>query len=82
MVSPSEVLTQAMKLSTKDRAAIAHQLLLSLEPEDSSDEAVTNAWQQEVNERLQKIADGTFTAHDWRSTICEIRRELKKESES
>ena len=80
MSSPTDVLTQAMQLSEKERADIAHQLLLSLEPEDFGDDEIASAWQQEIETRLQKISSGNFQAHDWRQAIQEIRQELQKDA--
>jgi hypothetical protein len=81
MVSSSEVLANALKLPDKERADIAHQLLLSLEPEDFGDDEVASAWQQEIAVRLQKIASGNFQTHDWREAIQEIRQDLKKDAQ-
>ena len=80
MSSPTDVLTQAMQLPLEARADIAHQLLLSLEPEEFGDDEVAAAWQQEIETRLQKIASGNFLAHDWRQALQEIRQELKKDA--
>lgn len=78
MNSPTDVLTQAMQLPEKERANIAHQLLLSLEPEVFDDDEIASAWQQEIEARLQKISDGSYQAHDWRQAVQEIRQELKE----
>jgi Putative addiction module component len=77
MISTAEVLCQALQLPAKDRAAVAHQLLQSLEPEDADADAVASAWQQEIETRLERIAAGTHKTHDWRQSIEEIRQELK-----
>ena len=78
MISSIEVLSQAMQLSEKERATVAHQLLLSLEPENLDDDEIASAWQQEIEARLKRIADGTFQAHDWRQAVAEIRNELTR----
>ena len=75
MVSSSEVLANAMMLPEKERADLAHQLLLSLEPEDFGDDEIASAWQQEITTRLKQIATGNFNAHDWRQAIHDIRQE-------
>lgn len=79
MVSSSEVMANAMKLPEKERADLAHQLLLSLEPEDFDDKEIAAAWQHEIEARLQKIADGTFHAQPSREAVAEIRQQLKKD---
>jgi ABC-type histidine transport system ATPase subunit len=78
MTVPADVLTIAMQLPEKDRAAIAHQLLLSLEPEVFDDDEITSAWQTEIESRLHKIADGKHQSHDGRQALQEIRAELKQ----
>ena len=80
MISTNEVLAHALQLPEKDRAEIAHQLLLSLEAEEFGDDEVAAAWQQEIESRLQRIASGNFVAHDWRQAIQEIRQELGKDA--
>ena len=80
MISPNDVLTHAMLLSEQERADIAHRLLLRLEPEDFEDEEIASEWQQEIENRLQKISDGTHQSHNWRQAIEELRQEFKKET--
>jgi hypothetical protein len=75
MTAPADVLTLAMQLPEKERAAIAHELLLSLEPEAFDDDEISSAWQTEIESRLQKIADGKHQSHDWRQALQEIRAE-------
>lgn len=78
MQSSSELLNLVLQLPTKERAAIAHELLHSLDPD--TDEGVAAAWEKEIDARLQKIAAGKHKTHDWRAAIDEIRQELRKES--
>ena len=72
----------AMQLPPKDRAELAHRLLLSLEPEDHDDDDAPTVWAEEIDARLQKIAAGNYEAHDWREAIEKVRGELRKESPS
>jgi hypothetical protein len=81
MTAPADVLTLAMQLPEDERAAIAHELLLSLEPEGFDDDEISSAWQKEIETRLQKIADGKHQSHDWRQALQEIRAELKQETQ-
>jgi putative addiction module component (TIGR02574 family) len=80
MVSSTEVMAHAMKLPEKERADLAHQLLLSLEPEDFDDNEIASAWQHEIESRLKKIADGNFHAQPSREAVAEIRQQLKKDA--
>jgi Putative addiction module component len=80
-MSPSnEVFASVMQLPEQERADLAHQILLSLEPEEFGDDEIASAWQQEIEARLQKIAGGNFHAHDWRQALQEIRQELRKDA--
>jgi Putative addiction module component len=80
MNSSVDVLSKALLLPEKERADIAHQLLLSLEQENFKDDEIAAAWQQEIESRLQKVASGNFRAFEWRQAIQEIRQELKKDA--
>ena len=77
-MTSTEVLTNAMQLPEKDRAEIAHQLLLSLEPEAFGDDEIASAWQQEIEARMEKVVSGKYQAHDWREALKEIRQNLKE----
>ncbi len=79
MTATEDVLALALQLPVEERAAIAHQLLLSLEPEIFDDDEISSAWQEEIEIRLQKVADGRHVSHDWRQAVQEIRAELKQE---
>jgi hypothetical protein len=80
MTPSNEVFASVMQLPEQERADLAHRLLLSLEPEEFRDDEIAAAWQQEIEARLQKIASGTFQAHDWRQALQEIRQELRKDA--
>jgi hypothetical protein len=41
---------------------------------------VLRAWQDEMEARLQKIAEGKHKLHDWRQAIDEIRLEIHKDA--
>ena len=82
MSIPTDGFDWAMQLSEKDRAELAHQLLLSLEPhEEFEDSDVASAWAQEIDARLQKIATGNYQSHDWRNAIKDARDEIKKDAQ-
>ena len=46
-----------MTLSDRERAELAHKLLISLD--GVPDEGTEEAWDQEIAKRVQKIRDGT-----------------------
>jgi hypothetical protein len=75
MNTPDEILSRALDLPLHDRAWLARDLLLSLEPEDS--DADTEAiWASEIEARSDAVARGEFTASDWRESIARVRKEL------
>jgi putative addiction module component (TIGR02574 family) len=74
MSTANELLCQALRLPEAERAALAKQLLLSLEPETTADSG--DAWVLEIEARLAEIAEGRFQAKDWREAVAEIRQKL------
>lgn len=80
MISPTELSEDAMQLPEKERADIAHQLLLSLELEGFDNDEVASAWHKEIEVRLDKTAKGSHQAHDWREALLEIRQDLPKDT--
>jgi hypothetical protein len=78
MATASEVLSAARKLSPQQRAEIAHELLLTLEPNDF-DENVEPAWAAEVRQRLAAIREGRVSLRDWDVALSDIRRSIHPE---
>jgi putative addiction module component (TIGR02574 family) len=75
MTTPSQVLDAALGLNPDQRADIAHQLLLSLEPDDI-DEDADQAWAAEIRRRLQAIREGRILLRDWDEALTGIRQIL------
>lgn len=73
--SADDLLTQTLSLSEKERAALAQQLLHSLEPDDPDAE---DAWADEIQARSDKVHSGNYVAHDWREAVEDIRRGLRR----
>ncbi len=65
------VLEEALKLSPNERAEVAEQLIASLE--EAPDTAVEQAWQQEVQRRLQQVERGEVKTIPWE----EVQRRLR-----
>lgn len=76
MTEMNDLLIQALELPLPDRAALARQLLLSLETEpfDADHE---EAWNAEILERMELVKKGEFTASDWREAVERIRLSIK-----
>jgi len=77
MSTANDLLSQALGLPEAERAALARQLLLSLEGETAADD--DQAWALEIEARLAAIAEGRFQAKDWRESLAEIRQKLSAE---
>jgi hypothetical protein len=81
MTTPSQIVDAAMGLDPNQRAEVAHQLLLSLEPDDFDPDADT-AWAAEIKQRLQAIREGRVILRDWHEAIASIRQSLRSQSKS
>jgi putative addiction module component (TIGR02574 family) len=65
-----QLLAEALRLSDEERAALAGELIQSLEREvDSEAEA---AWSAEIRSRLERVEAGTATTVSW----AEARRRI------
>jgi putative addiction module component (TIGR02574 family) len=70
-----DIRSQALELSTTDRAGLARDLILSLE--ESSDYVGSDTeWPNEIEERAKTVASGEFTAFDWQESVDRIRAAL------
>ena len=65
------VLEEALKLTAHERAEVAEQLIASLDDEPDPD--VEQAWQEEVQQRLQQIERGEVKTIPWE----EVQRRLR-----
>lgn len=77
MIVAQELLTQALQLPLNERANMARQLLLSLEPE-SVEEDHEAAWAKEIAERVKRLDEGKSKTIDWREAHAQIRAKLRQ----
>jgi putative addiction module component (TIGR02574 family) len=77
MSQVQDLFVRALELPEPQRAALAHELLLSLESEpfDTDWEA---AWGAELDARLAEADAPDSSAQDWREAIAEMRQALPK----
>ena len=61
----------ALTLSDRERAELAHKLLVSLE--DVADEGVEEAWDQEIGKRVERIRDGAAKGRPADEVFRDIR---------
>ena len=73
----NKILSEALRLSPKERAVIAQRLLSSLEASSPRQSlAVEKAWQKEIEKRWSDIRKGRTELIPWE----EVEREMKKQS--
>ncbi|HEX5443445.1 MAG TPA: addiction module protein [Pirellulales bacterium] len=77
----NDLLHQVLALPQQERAAMAHQILLSLELDDFDEDAEA-AWAAEIEARLDSIERGDFVAYDAREALEDIRKQLPRRSTS
>ena len=65
------VLEEALKLTANERAEVAEQLIASLD--EAPDTNVEQAWQEEIQKRLQQIERGEVKTIPWE----EVQRRLR-----
>ncbi len=77
MSKNDELLRQILALKYEERAAIAHQILASLAPDDIDEDAQA-AWVAEIEVRLALIESGDYVARDAWEALEDIRRNLPR----
>jgi putative addiction module component (TIGR02574 family) len=60
---PSDVRSSALALPARDRARLAHELLVSLDGPAEADAA--EAWVSELERRASEVLDGVLKPEDW-----------------
>ena len=60
---PTDILSAALALPVRDRARVAHELLLSLDQGADADAA--EAWVAELEQRTTELRSGAVAAEDW-----------------
>jgi putative addiction module component (TIGR02574 family) len=73
-MSTGDLLVEALRLSRRDRARVAEELLSSLE--DPEDEAAA-AWAGELERRSRDVSEGGAQPTDWAIARTEILSELE-----
>lgn len=73
MTQKSQVLLEeALKLTAYERAEVAEQLIASLDEVPDTD--VEQAWQEEVQRRLQQVERGEVELIDSDTAMAELRK--------
>ena len=72
MTKTAETLKQELsQLSKQDRAEIAYFLIHSLD--EDSDDNITEAWDEELNQRLAEINEGTAKGEFFDAVLLEFK---------
>jgi putative addiction module component (TIGR02574 family) len=71
----NDLLTRALALPPAERAALAHQLLVSLEPNEP-DTDWEAAWTVELEARLAAFEQDPSRTRDWREALARMRQSL------
>jgi len=72
-MSTDDLLVEALRLSRRDRARVAEELLSSLE---EPDDQVAVAWAGELERRSRDVAEGRVQTIDWETARTDILKEL------
>jgi putative addiction module component (TIGR02574 family) len=70
-----EIKLKALELSDKDRAELAHLLLVSLD--EDVEEGVEAAWDAELDKRVREIDSGQATGRDAFEVLAEMRNKYE-----
>lgn len=74
MIHADELREHALQLPIKDRAALAADLLASLDGEPEAD--VEAAWAEEVERRARRLLSGEDPGHPWEDVRARLRAEF------
>jgi hypothetical protein len=79
MSPDAELIDRIMSLPDEERAELARQLIISLEPAAPEAGAeVDAAWEAEIERRLGQVDRGEVELRDWRQSIERIRATLQR----
>jgi len=72
----ADLLTDALALPARERAKIAHELLLSLD--DGADDDAADAWVAELERRAAEVRSGAATTEDWASVKTRLAQRWRR----
>jgi putative addiction module component (TIGR02574 family) len=79
-MSADRLRQEALALSLDERAALAKELLLSLD--EGAEPGAEEAWVEELERRAQAVANGTATLVNWADAEKRISARLKARREA
>jgi putative addiction module component (TIGR02574 family) len=66
----TDLLSNALALPVRERAKIAHELLLSLD--DGADAGADGAWVAELEQRASEVRSGSGGTEDWETVKARL----------
>ena len=75
MNTVQDIQTEAMALSTSERAGLAHDLILSLD--DPADFALSSEREQEIQHRVKMVREGKATVRSTENVFADIKAKYK-----
>lgn len=72
----ADLLTNALALPVRERAKIAHELLLSLD--DGSDPDAAEAWVAELERRAGEVRAGAVATETWAAVKAELTERWRR----
>jgi len=72
----ADLLSTALALPVRERAKIAHELLLSLD--DGADADAAEAWVAELEQRAREVRSGSVTTEDWETVKARLAEHWRR----
>jgi toxin ParE1/3/4 len=72
----TDLLSNALALPVRERAQIAHELLLSLD--DGADADAAGAWVTEIERRASEIRSGSVDTEDWETVKARLTQRWRR----
>jgi putative addiction module component (TIGR02574 family) len=70
------LLSNALALPVRERARIAHELLLSLD--DGADAGAAEAWVAELEQRASEVRSGAAATEDWETVKARLTQRWRR----
>jgi putative addiction module component (TIGR02574 family) len=72
----ADLLTNALALPVRERAKIAHELLLSLD--DGADDDAAEAWVAELEQRAREVRSASVATEDWETVRARLTQRWRR----
>lgn len=72
----ADLLTNALALPVRERAKIAHELLLSLD--EGADADAAEAWVAELEKRAAEVRSGSVATEDWETVKVRLTQRWRR----